>query len=76
MQFLCYRARTHTHTHTHTHTRTHKHTHIHTHFLIKEPLKNRYTRKQPTHFSTTPLRPKLEKKLFFKKTINHPIWYA
>ena len=27
-------------------------------FLIKKPLKNRYTRKQPTHFSMTPSRPK------------------
>ena len=27
-------------------------------FLIKKPLKNRYTRKQPTHFSMTPSSPK------------------
>ena len=30
-------------------------------FLIKKPLKNRYTRKQPTHFSITPLRSKFKK---------------
>ena len=44
-------------------------------FLIKRTLKNRYTRKQPTHFSTTPLRPKLKKK-FFSKLANRTIWYA
>ena len=32
------------------------------HFLIKKnPSKNKYRRKQLTHFSMTPLRPKLKK---------------
>ena len=34
------------------------HTHFFTFFNRKKPPKNRYTRKQPTRFSMTPLRPK------------------
>ena len=44
--------------------------HFVTQFLIKKPLKNRYTRKQPAYFSITPLRSK------FKKIANRKIWYA
>ena len=33
------------------------------HLLNQNPPKNRYTRKQPTHFSITPLRPKLKNKI-------------
>ena len=33
-----------------------------------------YTRKQPTHFSMTPLRPKFFKK--FLKPENLKVWYA
>ena len=51
--------------HTHTHAHTHTHTHTFYIFLIKKTFKNRHTRKQPTDFSMTPLRPKLIKK---KKT--------
>ena len=37
--------------------------HIFLNFLIEKIPKNRYTRKQPTHFSITPLRSNLEKKI-------------
>ena len=47
---------------------SHKHTPLFT-------PKNRYTRKQPTHSSMKPLRPKFKKKNFQKLT-NHPICYA
>ena len=40
------------------------HKHIFLHFLIEKTPKNRYTRKQPTHFSITPLRPKLKRKIY------------
>ena len=33
-------------------------------FNKKNLPKNRYTRKQPTHFSMTPLRPKFKKQFF------------
>ena len=49
------------HTHTHTHTRTRAHTRTY-----------RYTRKQPIHFSVTPLRPKFKKK-FFQESADHKI---
>ena len=37
------------------------HTHVFTLFNQKNPSKNKYRRKQLTHFSMTPLRPKLKK---------------
>ena len=40
--------------------------HIFFTLLIKKTPKNRYTRKQPTHFSMTPLRPKLKKIYIFR----------
>ena len=40
------------------------HKHIFTPFNRKKTPKNRYTKKQPIHFSTTPLRPKFKTNFF------------